>query len=121
MTALAGFLALPRWVHIALACLLLVAVLFTLHRCSVADAVKADRATTEAKVSKTVIEADRAAERADEARQAEIRANDATMRKAIDDAVQKDPEGASRPAGPISRAAAEQLRKRQAGNIDATD
>jgi hypothetical protein len=82
---------------------------------------KADRAATEAAVAKRALAAERTANRADVARQAEIQANDATTRKAIDDAAAKDPEGAKSPAGPVTRAATDELRKRQSGNKHAAD
>lgn len=112
MTVFASFLALPRWVHIALAVVALLAIGFTVHRCSVSSAVKADRAAAEAEVARKALDAERTANRADAARQAAIQANDASTRKAIDDAVAKDSEGAKAPAGPAAQAAARQLRRR---------
>lgn len=82
---------------------------------------KADRAATEAAVAKTALDAERTANRADVARQAEIQANDADTRKAIDDAAAKDPAKGLTPAGPVSNAASRALRDRQARNQHATD
>ena len=111
-TAWAAFARLPRGWHIALGVLALCLMAFTLHRCAVSDAVKADRKAVEAEAAKKALGAERAANRADVTRQAEIQANDQATRKAIDDAVANDPEAASRPAGPAVRAVTEQLRHR---------
>lgn len=111
-----SFIKLPRGFHIGLAIGAAILLLFTLHKCAVRDAVKDDRAATEAAVTKKLLGAERSANAADAVRQDEIRANDAATRKAIDDAVAKDPEKAAAPAGPASRAAIDELRKRAAGN-----
>lgn len=74
---------------------------------------KADRNAAEAVVAKTILDAERAANRADATRQAENQANDAETRKAIDDAAAKEPEKARAAAGPASNAAARSLRERQ--------
>ncbi|MGD9470599.1 MAG: hypothetical protein AB7G24_00710 [Novosphingobium sp.] len=78
--------------------------------------VAADRKAAQAAAAKAALDAERAANRADAARQDQIRANDATTRKAIDDAVAKDPAGTARPAGAASRAAADSLRNRTPGD-----
>ena len=115
-TAIVGawtaFARLPRGWHIVLAVLVLCLAAFTLHRCAVSDAVEADRKAVEAETAKRALGAERAANRADVTRQAEIQANDAATRKAIDDVVAKEPEAAARPAGPAVRAVSEQLRHR---------
>lgn len=108
-----AFLALPRWVHIALGVVALIALAFTLHRCAIDDAVEADREAAQGQVAETALGAERAANRADAARQAEIQANDAMTRKAIDNATAANPE--ITPAGPVSRAAADSLRGRSTG------
>lgn len=110
------FKALPRGFHIGLAIGAAILLLFTLHKCAVSDAVKDDRAATEAAVTKKQLGAERSANESDAARQGEIRANDVSVRKAIDDADAKNPEQTRAPAGPASRAAAERLRNRQTGN-----
>ena len=109
-------LAIPTWGYYAAGGVLLCLALFGLHRCSVHDAVKADRNAAQAQVAKAALGAERAANASDAPRQAEIQANDATTRKAIDDAVAKNPQGAARAAGPAVNAVADQLRKRQAGS-----
>ena len=109
-----AFAKLPRGFHIGLAIGAAILLLFTLHKCAVSDAVKDDRAATEAQVTKKQLGAERAANESDAARQGEIRANDQSTREAIDEAVRKNPE--ITPAGPVSRAVSDKLRSRQAGD-----
>ena len=114
MNILAMLLGVPNWVKIAAGVLVLILGLITLHRCSVSDAVKADRKAAQAEVTEKALSAERAANSADATRQAEIQANDATTRKAMNDAVAKNPETV--PAGPVSRAVADSLRRKASGS-----
>ena len=115
-SAWASFAKLPRGFHIAISVVVLCIAAFMLHRCAVSDAVEADRKAQEAQVIEKALSAERAANRADATRQAEIHANDQATRKAIDDAVAKDPESTALPSGPAMRAAADSLRSRSTGN-----
>lgn len=112
LTAWAAFAKLPRGWHIAAGAVTLCLLAFALHRCAVSDAVEADRKAVESETAKNALGAERTANRADVTRQAEIQANDAATRKAIDDVVAKEPEAATRAAGPAVRAVSEQLRHR---------
>lgn len=108
--AFAWFKGLPRGFHLGLAIGAAILLLFTLHKCAVSDAVKDDRKAAQGEVAKKQLGAERAANESDAARQTEIQANDDLTRKAIDDAVRKNPE--TIPAGPVSRSAADSLRNR---------
>ncbi len=112
---IARMIALPRWAKIAVGIIALCLLAFTLHKCAIRDAVKADRKSVEAETATRTLSSERSANRADAARQAEIQASDAQTRKDIADAVDKDPEGARAAAGPAARAAADSLRHRAAG------
>lgn len=103
---------LPRGFHIALGVIALFVALLVLHKCAVRDAIEADRKAVEAETAKKALGAERAANEADAARQGEIKANDASTRKAIDDAARENPEGAKAGVGPATRAALESLRQR---------
>lgn len=94
----------------ALAVAIIAAFLIWLHFHD-AGVLKADRAET----AETALKAERTANTKDAERQIENQANDASTRKAINDAAAKDPDGAKAPAGPAARAAADSLRKRAAG------
>ena len=118
MSVLATILAIPRWVHIAAGILALCLAALTLHKCSVRDAVKSDRAATQAQVTTKALSAERAANASDATRQADIQANDQSTRKAINDAVSAHPETV--PAGVATRAAADSLRARSTGGSAST-
>lgn len=114
------FAKLPRGFHIAIGAVILCLALFTLHRCSVNDAVKADRKAQEAQVTEKALSAERAANSAAAIRQAEIQANDDANRKAIDDAVSAHPESVRAPAGAATNAVARELRARSSGDSAST-
>jgi hypothetical protein len=102
--------SIPRGWQIVFAVSLLVLAIMQLQRCAVKEAVEADRKAAQGEVAKKALEAERGANSADAIRQAEIQANDAAIRKAIDDAARKNPEPV--PAGPITRSAVDGLRNR---------
>lgn len=113
---LLGLLGLPKWAYWLIGAVALVgaaALALHIHDNHVREA---DRFAAQALAAKAALDAERAANAADAQRQGEIQANDATTRKAIDDATAKDPEKAHSAAGPASRAAADSLRRRKAGS-----
>lgn len=106
----------PLWgkapIAIALVCLLAL----VLHKCSVSNAVDADRKAAKAEAAEKALGAERGANRADATRQSKIQANAADLRKAMDDAEDKNPDAARAPAGPVVNAAVDRLRERATGN-----
>lgn len=109
MIPLASLTGLPKWAYALAGAVLLAGAFLIWNRFDNKAAIEADRRAVEAETAKLTLEAERAANRADAARQAEIEAGDAKTRKAIDDAVERNPDAARRPAGAAVRAAAGSL------------
>jgi hypothetical protein len=118
---LAKFGGLPRWAHYALAGIgaALLALAYINYREDAA--VSADREKAIAEAATKALDAERAANRKDEAIQADNKADDQETREAIQDAKQSNPDEAGAPAGPVTRTVIDRLRERAARDRDSAD
>jgi hypothetical protein len=117
----AKFTSLPKWAHYVMAgigaALLMLA--YINHRENAA--VRADREQAAAEAATKALDAERGANKADEAIQADNRAADKSTREAIDNATAENPEAAGAPAGPVTRTVIDRLRERAARDRDSAD
>ena len=81
-------------------------------------AIKQDRAERRAKITETVLDAERQANRNDMGRRVERDRQDTALETAIDQAVRDNPDEADLPAGPSVRATLRELRTQAAGSSD---
>jgi len=94
-------------IGLAVAAVVLLALAVWLIRRDAVQEANAERVAAEAQES---LEAERRANDAEMAREAAREARQAEARASLDDAVAADPEAAAKPAGRVSRAAAERLK-----------
>jgi flagellar biosynthesis/type III secretory pathway M-ring protein FliF/YscJ len=122
---LATFASIPKPVKIALAAiagalaLWGMAALYINHRENAA--VRADREQAAAEAATKALDAERGANRKDEAIQAANQDDDDETREAITDATAENPEAAGAPAGPVTRTVIDRLRERAARDRDSAD
>lgn len=115
VTFLTG-LGLPRWLSILMLISAAMAALATFKGCY-DDSVREKAATRQrAAVAEAALNAERRANAADTARRTTNAARDTETRKAMSDAEAQNTQAAIAPAGPVSRAAVDGLRRRAAAS-----
>lgn len=116
IASLAFLKSVPRWAWYAIgAVALVISVLVYLNRRD-ARVIEQDRAERTAKVTKTVLEAERTANRNDAERRVVIEVQTRELERAREQAIEESPDEANRPAGPAVSAVLDSLREQGRGD-----
>lgn len=103
----------PAWVWYSLACAAAI-ISFVIYLDHTRDeAVRQDRVETRARVTETVLQAERTANRNDEQRRVVLQRQTDELVQAREDAIKDTPDETNLPAGPAVRAVLEALRRQE--------